>query len=317
LQLTSERSLVQQAYDRASKIGDKVYVLTEGSHADALRAQLPELPDDAFMVEPGRRNTASCVIMALVHIQARHDNDEPIAFMSADHSIRDVNGFIESFRRAKELSRAEATEVLVGIEPSYPSTGFGYIEKGDCLDAGCRAYQVSNFKEKPDFKTAKGFIQSGKYLWNAGYFVGSVNVFLDKMRTYAPDLYRQYQDLSEASPETYDEVYLGFQSVAIDVALNEKVADLLVVPASFDWMDIGSFTDLHDVLSKDEVSNYFHGENIHDQEVENAYIRNEEDKPIAVIGLDNIVVVNTPNGLLVARKDLAAKVGDIAKKVQE
>jgi len=316
LALTSERTMVQQTYDRAAKLGDAIYVVTEKSHADELRAQLPELPDEAFLIEPGRRNTASCVIMALAHIEGKHDSDEPIAFLSADHSIRDHQGFVESFQRAGELSREHAVEVLVGVEPTYPSIGFGYIEKGQPLDAQAASYHVSSFTEKPDFQTAKSFIESGKYLWNAGYFVGSVAVFLDKMRQFAPELLQQYEDLKNAEPNDYSSVYLNFQNVAIDVALNEKVADLLVVPARFDWMDIGSFTDLHDIVPKTESGVYIHGDNIHDVEVENAFIRNEEQKPVAVIGLDNIVVVNTADGLLVARKDLAPRVGEVAKKLQ-
>lgn len=317
LALTGERTMVQQAYDRARKLGDKTYVVTEASHADALRAQLPELPEEAFIIEPGRRNTASCVVAALHKIAPEQDNDEPIAFLSHDHLIRDLDGFIASFRRAGEISTKYGREVLVGIEPSYPSTGFGYIEKGDEIENGL-AYQVASYKEKPDHELAKSFLSSGRYLWNAGYFVGSVNTFLKEMRDYAPLLLKEYEDLSATrSEEEYRTTYLGFESVQIDVALNEKVQGIIVIPASFDWMDIGSFKDLHDVVPKDESGNYTKGDNVHMIEVENAYVRNEEnDKPIAVIGLDNIIVVNTPDGILVARKDQAPRVGEIAKKIQ-
>lgn len=316
LNLAGSRTMVQQAYDRAVRLGSSIYVVTEASHSDSIREQLPELPDTAFLVEPGRRNTASCVIMALAYIQAGHDNDEPIAFLSSDHTIRDVEGFVTSFDRAGKLSVATGSEVLVGIEPSYASTGFGYIEKGNSVHAEIGAFNVASYKEKPDFETATSFISSGNYLWNAGYFVGSVNVFLNKMKQYAPNLYQQYEDLKNAPLESRDEVYLGFENVAIDIALNEKVKDLLVIPASFDWRDIGNFKDLHDAVTRDQSDNYQKGDNIYPVDVENSYIRNEEDKPIAVIGLDNIVVVNTPDGILVSRKDVSHQVGDIAKKIQ-
>ena len=315
LKLTSERTLVQQTYDRAKRLGDKIYVVTESSHSEALKEQLPELSNEAFLVEPGRRNTASCLIMAIEHINKHHDTSEPIAFLSADHMIRDVDGFASSFERAGKLSSQTGREVLVGVEPSYPSTQFGYINKGDSFTQDDVAFEVASFKEKPDYDTAQQFVQSGNYLWNTGYFVGSVNVFLDKMQKYAPDLYNQFNDLAAADSSTYDDVYLGFEKVAIDTALNEKTPDLLVVPANFDWVDVGSFADLHDALPKDSSGLYEKGENIYNLDTVNAYIRNEETKPIAVIGLDNVVVVNTPDGLLVARKDIAARVGEVAKKL--
>lgn len=316
LKLTGERSMVQATYDRARQLGETVYVVTEASHADALRAQLPELSADRFIVEPGRRNTASCVILALNKLQPVVDNDEPIAFLSADHLIRDIDGFVRSFRHAGELSEKYGREVLVGIEPTYASTGFGYIEKGEDIDDG-RAYKVASYKEKPNLELADSFLSSGRYLWNAGYFVGSVNTFLKEMRDFAPDLLREYESLqNSANDDEYQATYLAFENVAIDVALNEKVDGLMVVPAAFDWIDVGNFKDLHDANTKDANGNYLYGEAIHSVEVENSYIRNEESKPIAVIGLDNVVVVNTPDGLLVARKDVVHRVGDIAKKVQ-
>jgi len=318
LALTGNRTMVQATYDRAKLLGESVYVITEQSHSDALKQQLSDLNDDAFIVEPGRRNTASCVIAALHHIQSRHDKDEPIAFMSADHYIRDTRGFELSFRRAAEVSQKYNCEVLVGIEPTYAATVYGYIEKGEEVDGGM-AHAVASFKEKPDLATANGFIASGNYLWNAGYFVGSVNAFLREMKEYAPELAERYDALiATTSEEEYEATYLSFANEPIDTALNEKVDDMMVVPASFDWTDVGNFRDLDEVAAKNEEGNHVKGENVHTIELENSYIRNDESgKPIAVIGLDNIVVINSPNGLLVARKDLSQKVGEIAKKVQE
>jgi mannose-1-phosphate guanylyltransferase len=318
LKVTSDdRSLLQMAYDRAKQCSSSIYVITEGSHSDFVKEQLPELSDDSFIIEPGRRNTASCVIAGLHHVQSRHDHDEPIAFLPADHFIRDVIGFTESFQRAADASQKYGREVLVGIEPTYPATGFGYIHKGALLDGEQFVHEVSTFKEKPELEIAQQFLRSGEYLWNGGYFVGSVNTFISAMDRFSPEMKKEYEDLlATTDEESYRETYLGFESIAIDYALNEKVDDLLVVPATFDWMDLGSFKDMHEANESNIEGNYIQGENVHAVEVENAYVRNDEDKPVAVIGLDNVVVVNTPHGILVARKDLSQKVGDIAKKVQ-
>lgn len=320
LALSSERTMVQQAYDRATNLGDKIYVVTEASHAADLRAQLPELPDDAFLIEPGRRGTAHCIIFALDYIARNHDANDSIAFIHSDHNVRDIQGFKYSFNVASNISSQEGCITLIGIEPTFPSTGFGYIQRGEVIDATAGTYTVDSFKEKPDYDTAKQYVSSGNYLWNCGYFVGSVNVFIDEMTKSAPELLNNYQKLAgvaEFGSDQYNQTYLSLDNQVIDVALIERASKLAVVSADFDWADIGNFKDLHDVIEKDELNNYIKGDSIHTIDVENAYIRNEESsKPVAVIGLDNIVVVNTPSGILVARKDVAAKSGDVAKKIQ-
>jgi mannose-1-phosphate guanylyltransferase/mannose-6-phosphate isomerase len=311
-------SLLQQTYRRAKRLSDKIYVVSEVGHIQYVKEQLPELPDDAFIVEPARRGTASCIVAALAHLASRHDADEPIVSIAADHYIRDLAGFVHSFKVASAVSKAEKRLVLVGVEPSYPATGFGYIQKGDLLDEADEAkfvFNVASFKEKPPFAVAKKYYESGNYLWNCSYFMASLNTFKETMQTYAPELFESYNRLAGATPAEYEQAYLDLESDAIDYALIEKTKNLLVVPASFDWMDLGSFKDMYEAVDRDEQGNHTHG-NVEIEEVENSFIQNLEDKPLAVIGLDNIVVVNTPQGILVARKDLSQKVGEVSKRFQ-
>jgi mannose-1-phosphate guanylyltransferase/mannose-6-phosphate isomerase len=320
LKLTGERTLLQTAYDRASKLGDTIYIVTEASHSDLVRQQLPELPDSAFLIEPGRRGTAHCIVFALDVVARTHDHDEPIAFIHSDHHVRDIGGFARSFTTAAKVSQKNNQITLIGIEPTFPSTGFGYIERDGVISAGNGVFSVESFKEKPDYETAKDYVKSGNYLWNCGYFVGSVNTFLGEMRLNAPNLQLDFDSLAAvtkvSSPE-YNDTYLSFDNQVIDIALIEKSKSLAVVSASFDWMDIGSFKDLHDVVPQDASGNYFSGNNIHAIDVENVFVRNEEDdKPVAVIGLDNVVVVNTPDGILISRKDVSHRTGEVAKKLQ-
>ena len=319
LKLTNERTMVQNTYARAKTFSDTVYVIPDISHADALKSQLPELDEENFIVEPGRRGTANCIVAALAYISKRHDNDEPIAFLSADHHVRDNTGFAQSFKLAGECSTANNSITLVGVEPTHPATGFGYIHKGETVDEEGHVYRVQAFKEKPEFDVAQSYVLSGEYLWNCGYFVGSVNTFVKEMEQFSPKLLQNYKALCKVesqNSEDYKNVYASFESDTIDYALIEKTPNLLVIPAAFDWMDVGNFRDLHEANTSDQSKNYLQGDNIHITELENAYIRNELETPIAVIGLDNIVVVNTKDGILVARKDLSHKVGDIAKKIQ-
>ena len=319
LKLTGDRSLLQSAYDRATRVGDTVYVVTEASHAHHVKDQLPELSDDHFLIEPGRRGTGNCIVFALDVISRRHDHDEPIAFVHSDHNIRDVEGYARSLQIAAEASNANNKVTLIGIEPTFPATGFGYIERDGAL-GDTDAYNIESFKEKPDFTTAQSYLHAGNYLWNCGYFVGSVNTFLSEIRSVAPDLQQSYDKLTAVQDilsQEYNDTYLSFEDLVIDYALAERSQNLAVVPATFDWMDIGSFKDLHEANDSDEKGNFLKGGRIYEDEVENVYLHNEEDKPVVVIGLDNIVVVNTPNGILIARKDLSQKVKDAVTRIKE
>jgi mannose-1-phosphate guanylyltransferase len=321
LNLTGDESLLQGTYRRAKKLTDDIYVITEISHAHLVKEQIPELSDDKFIIEPGRRGTANCIIAGLHYVQSRHDKDEPIAFVAADHYIRDTRGFVESFKIAGDASKEQKKVVLVGVEPTYPNTGLGYIQKDGVVADGALVYQVEGFKEKPPFETAKEYVHSGNYLWNCSYFVGSVNAFVGLMEEFSPQLKGAYDKLSATqNEEDYKKTYLSFETDTIDYALSEKVAPrtYLVVPASFDWMDVGNFKDAHDAVESDVQGNYLNGQGIGTLEVENSFVHNTEDgKRIAVIGLDNIVVVNTPDGLLVARKDLAQKVKEVVQQLQD
>ncbi len=318
LPLASEKSLLQNAYERAKKLAEHVYVIPEVGHIQHVKEQLPELSEGSFIVEPARRGTAACILAGLHHVAARHDVNEPIAFLHADHVIRDVDGFEYSFKKAAEASAKHSKITLIGIEPDAPATGFGYIKKAEAVANGTLIYKVEGFKEKPDFETAKRYLQSGKYLWNCGYFVGSVNTFVDAFEKYSPQWKGYYDQLMATKTEDdYKNTYLSFENDAIDYALMEKCKELLVIPANFDWMDVGSFEDVHKVSSKDEDGNASEGGNVHILESEQLFVHNQEDKPVAIIGLDNVTVVNTKHGLLVMRTDQSQKVKQVVEKIKE
>ncbi len=316
LSLTGSKSLIRYTYERAKASSSGIYVVTESSHAHHVKDLLPELAEDKFIIEPARRGTASCIVAALAHISKLHKHDEPIAFLAADHYVRDTEGFAYSFEIASTISTKAEKIVLIGVEPDHAATGFGYIQKGPVYDAEKFVFTVEAFKEKPDHQTAQNYLNSGHFLWNCGYFVGSLNTFIRVIHEHSLDLDENYHKLLESKNENdYKKTYLGFENNSIDYALIEKVDDLLVVPASFDWMDLGSYGDLHKAVGSDEQGNHISGENVEIAGVENSLIRNEEEKPVAVIGLDNVAVINTPQGLLVTRKDLAQQVGEVSKRI--
>lgn len=318
LSLTNEKSLLQNTVDRVQRLAkiDHIFVITDASHSEHVINQLDGLPKENILVEPGRRGTASCALMGLCHIQKMDlPRDEPIIFLWADHLIRDNEGFAASILRAGELSKGEKRLVFIGVEPNQPATSFGYMQKAEQVEGWFNTFYLRQFKEKPDKKTAEKYFYSGDYLWNTGYLVGSLATFERTMSAVAPGLQQSYERLKKSSD--FEKTYLDLPNETIDTALSENVKNGLVIPGTFDWVDVGSFGDLHSVSSTDEDGNHLWGDGIEIENTTNSYIRNEDVEPVAVIGLDNIVVVNTPNGVLVANKNYSQKVGDIAKRIQK
>jgi mannose-1-phosphate guanylyltransferase len=299
------RSLLQQTYDRIAGVADSVYVVSEKSHDSCVRDQLPELPDDHCIVEPTRKGTANCTLLALDVIGRTVDPEETIVILWADHFIRDTDGFAHTIRVASRVAQEQKKLVLVGVKPNYPATGFGYIKKKALLPGKDYVYLVDSFKEKPSADVAERYFQSGNYLWNSGYFIATIKELRRLIKQYSPEL--QNFDASN---------YEQLKSLNIDNALIERIPDLLVVPASFDWMDLGSYQDLHNAQPSDANGNVVRG-NIELLRTENSYIENQEDKPLAVIGLDNVAVVNTKVGILVTRKDLSQSVGEVSKRLNQ
>jgi mannose-1-phosphate guanylyltransferase len=316
LKLTDEKSLLQNTVERAAKLTsfEKIYVIPEASHVMHVYEQLPEVSKDNILVEPARRGTASCVAWALVEMKKRGHTDEPVVFLWGDQLIHNSDGFVASVLRAGEVSTEQNRIVFMGIEPTYPSTGFGYIHKGEPLDGWVSVFGLDSFVEKPKAGIAEKYFASGDYLWNIGNLVGCVTTFEEKMQAQAPLMWKRYTHLLET--EDTEKAYLELESVALEYEFSEKMQDALVMAGNFDWVDLGSFKDLHEISAQDESGNHVKGHKIELEDTSNSYIRNEGDVPVAVIGLDNIVVVASNNGIVVANKNFAQKVGDVAKRLQ-
>lgn len=316
LKLTDDKSLLQNTVDRVSTLtsSNKIFVIPEASHVQHVYEQLGHIDKENILVEPGRRGTASCFLLALAEIKKRGFEDEPIFFLWADHLIRNTDGFAMTILKAGSIAADEKKLVFIGVEPSYPSTGLGYMERDGDVEHWQGAYYLESFKEKPDKKTAEKYYRSGKYFWNTGYMIGSLSVFEREIESKSKRLWKDYQEL--LSSKDASATYLAFTPEPIDTALSEKVEDAIMVPASFDWADVGSFKDLHDISEQDDSGNHARGSKIELEHTSNSYVRNETDNPVAVIGLDNVVVVASPSGVVVTNKNFAQNVGDVAKRLQ-
>ena len=318
LKLTGERSLLQNTYDRVKDLADDVFVITEKSHSHFVHQQLTEVPSRRILAEPARRGTASCYSLALSEIKRRGYKDQAIFFLWADHLITDTKAFQKTVNAAAKLADERQKLVFIGIKPTYASTGFGYIQEGRKVKAAAKnVYELKQYVEKPDKKTAQQYLKSGRYLWNTGYLVGTLSTFERELKAQAPRLWNDYQSLlSTILPMNRKKIYLDFVSESIDTALSEHVPDGLVIEGKFDWADVGSFHDLHGVSLQDKTGNHTSGENIELENVTDSFVRNDTNKPVAVIGLNDVAVIATDNGILVTNKAEAQKVGDISKRLQ-
>lgn len=317
LKLTGERSLLQNTYDRVRPLTNTIFVVTEKSHSKYVHQQLPEIPGRNILAEPARRGTASCFVLALSEIKRRRLPDQAVFFLWGDHFVQDVKAFQEKVNQAGSLAEAENKLVFMGMKPTYPSTGLGYIFKGKKIKRQNGAFALRQFVEKPNKKTAELYFKDGRYLWNTGYLIGTVKTFEKELREHAPRLWNGYLELNRALlPMTRKKYYLHFVSEAIDTALSEHIPDAITVEAGFDWLDVGNFRDLYDVSRLDKTGNHTNGKQIELDSVTNSFVRNDTDIPVAVIGLDDVAVIATENGILVTKKADAQKVGDISKRLQ-
>lgn len=310
------KTLLQNTYERVKDFADEVYFITESGHAHHVKEQLEGVDDDHVIIEPARRGTASCLLIALDHVRERHGDNVPLVFMHADAIINDVDSFRESIAHAARTSVDKSTITLLGVEPNKPSTAFGYIEREKRIsdEEEKEVYTVAGFKEKPNYKTAQKYIKEGHYLWNMGFFAAPLKVFVNTMKKDAPVLHKGYESLVNADDKK--KAYLALEDVAIDYALIEPAKKLLAVPGNFDWIDVGNYEDLHVVATQDEDGNAVSG-NVAIEDVTNSFIRNDTMTDVAVIGLDNVAVVMTDSGLVVTNRSFAQKVGDVSKRMRK
>lgn len=321
LELNGGRTLVQETIRRTGLPPEQVFCITEASHADLLIKQVPEVPADNVIVEPDRRGTASAIALAIARLRQVAEPTDVVISLHADHLIQDETEFTKTLdawsRAASELPRL----ICLGIQPTYPSTGFGYINLGERLRQtdGFDVFAISQFVEKPNEATAKTYLKSGKYLWNAGLFAATLEVFGAEIEAHMPELMPAVTAVIEAQQAGDEaaakETYLSLKDETIDYGVLEKSHNLAVIPASFDWADMGSWADLHDILEHDEHDNVFEGEYV-DIDTKSCFVYSP-DRLVATIGVENLVIINTKDAILICPKDRSQDVKKIVAKLKE
>lgn len=273
-----------------------------------------------FLLEPTGRNTAPAILLGALMLRAEHGNDAVMLVLAADHLIQDVAAFVADAVEAETLAKAGYL-VTFGIPPTHPETGFGYIAAGPAIE-GSRGYRVSGFIEKPAEEKAAAMIASGGHFWNSGMFCFRVSDLIEAFGLHAPQMLAAAEQCWSATAPTCSEAYCeldastfaGLEDISIDYAVMEKADRVAVVPASFDWTDVGSWRALSDLIEPDELGNRSQGEVIHVGS-RNCYVQSE-DRLVATLGLDNLVIVDTPDALLVSHRDHTQQVKEVVRQLK-
>ena len=314
------RTLLQGTYDRlAPLVGERLLVVTGVAHQDAVRGQLDLLPADQVIAEPSPRDSMAAIGLAAAIIE-RKDPDAVIGSFAADHVIADPEAFRACVAEAAQVARTGVL-VTLGIEPDFPSTGFGYIKLGDRLEDFATAHAVAEFVEKPDAATATAYVASGDYRWNAGMFVAKAGVVLDLLAENHPDLARDLRAIA-AEPDRLEELWPGLTKIAIDHAIAEPAAaagQVAVVPGSFGWEDIGDFEALDGLLTSvsPEAGVRVLGDagQVIAQDSTGLVVAGTG-RTIAVLGLDDVVIVDTGDALLVTTTAHAQQVKSVVEALK-
>ncbi len=307
IQLTVERILPLVAME-------DIYIATNENYRALVQAQLPNLPEQNILCEPVGRNTAPCIGLGAVHMQKKYE-DAMMIVLPSDHLIKQKTLFLKSLRNACQVAEENSNLVTIGITPEYPETGYGYIRFDETNSLG-QAYQVAEFKEKPDLDTAKTYLASGQYLWNSGMFVWKVSSILEKIEELMPELHAGLMNIqhaigTEQERSVLEAEFTKTRSISIDYGILEHAKDIYTIPGSFGWDDVGSWLALARINPVNDYGNVLSG-NLIAVDTKNCIIQGGE-KLIATVGVQNLIVVDTPDAILICQKGNAEDI----KKVLE
>jgi mannose-1-phosphate guanylyltransferase len=319
LKLFSENSLLKETLLRFDAIipPEQRYIVTiKDQESLALLESSEEIGLDNLIIEPSGRNTAPCILLSIATlVKNGAELDDIMTIVPADHVILNQRGLRETITDACGLIRMKDTLVTIGISPTFPHTGYGYIQKGEEVVSGI--YNVDKFREKPNFETATEYLKTGNYLWNAGMFVGRIGRFLEEFQLHAPEVYRFYDLLLKNihSFQKTSEIYNQIPKNSIDYAVMEKSKRVCVIPAKFDWNDLGSWDALEGVvLNKDQ--NTFAA--MRDCYVQNASgnIVFAPGKFVTLIDVNDLIIVSNEKNMMVISKEKAQKVKDVVEYLE-
>lgn len=318
--LGSGETLIQKTFSRLSKIipAENILILTNEKYNDLVLEQLPTVKQEQVLLEPVMRNTAPCILYASLKIKKQNPNAVMVVAPS-DHWIEDEKAFCDNLQQCFDFCAAENALMTLGIQPTFPNTGFGYIEY-DKSDSN-PIKKVSQFREKPDYETAKSFLENGNFLWNGGIFIWSVKAIINSFEAFQPEMnalflegFDSYNTNEEA--DFINQNYAKSENISIDYAVLEKAENVFVLPATFDWNDLGTWGSLHEKLDKDENNNAVVNATVLLNNSSSNIISTSKEKLVIIDGLEDFIIVDKDNVLLIYPKSKEQEIKGIAAKLK-
>lgn len=329
LPLAGEQTLLQQTVARLQGLvpPERLLVLTNQQLVEPIRRQLPQLPPQSVLGEPCKRDTAPCIGLAAFWFR-HHDPQALMLVCPADHVIRNTEAFQQAVRQGVQLiEQGRGRFVTFGIPPHYPAETFGYIQRGEPLDEApaegeaLRAYRVERFHEKPRAELARRYLEAGTFYWNSGIFLWRAADILDALARFQPAMYEQLEQISREfdSPrfqETFARCFAAIEGTSIDYAVMEKAEDVVVIEAPFDWDDLGSWQALARLHGTDAQGNTVLGRHL-GLESRGLIVRSQGEHLVATLGVEDLIIVHTPEVTLVARKDCEEQIRRLVQQLEQ
>ena len=320
LEILGGGTMIENTLSRLKPLVDQknVFVVTNRIQADIVRQLVPDMPRSNVLAEPIGRNTAACIGLA-AHWINRVDPDALMVVLPADHIVQNTEEFLRILQLALRVAQEKDALVTIGINPTHPETGYGYIQsaeeeidRNEYRSQG--VYRVKTFAEKPNLETAERFLQSGDFLWNSGIFVWKASVILRELELHLPELHEQLLDVrgSIGTPvyeQTLERAYRIIRSISIDYGIMEKAGNVYVVKGDFGWSDVGSWDEVVRLTPTDDAGNSIRGRTIL-VDSNNNYV-DSGNKIVAAIGVDDLIIISTDDAILVCKKDRSQEVKEV------
>lgn len=319
--LNTGKSLIRWTYERYAAFipAENIFVVTSGEYAGIVKEQIPEMAAENILAEPSRKNTAPCVAYISFKLLQK-DPEAALIVAPSDHMILDNENFRNTTLQALDFVTHIKSLVTLGIKPTHPNTGYGYIQH-EPLAVADGIYKVKTFTEKPNLELAKTFLASGDFLWNAGIFVWQVKNVVKAFETYQPEMFELF-DAEKAhfntdqESEAINRIYPLCTNVSIDFAIMEKAENVYVMPSSFGWSDLGTWNSAYDNLEKDYLGNAVAGKNVIVIDATRCMVSAPNNKLLLLQGLDDFIIVDTPDVLLICKKEKEQSIKEYVAEVK-
>jgi mannose-1-phosphate guanylyltransferase len=320
--LGTGKTLIQQTFERYAKVvpQENIFIVTSKEYVETVKKQLPDLQDENILSEPYRKNTAPCI----AYVSFKLFQMDPKACLIAapsDNLISETEDFVSTCKKALSFVDHINAFVTIGVKPSYPNTGYGYIQH-DTMEAASEIFKVKTFTEKPNIELAKTFIASGDFLWNAGIFFLKAKNIISAFEKYLPEIYEVFAAEKEKfntnkEQEALEEIYPQCSNISIDFGIMEKADNVYVTPASFSWSDLGTWNSAWENMEKDEHGNALAGKKVILFDAERSMVHVPDNKLVVLQGIEDFIVVDTKDVLLICKKEREQEIKEYLTEVKK